>query len=247
MLEQPHGPTARLPAPDVPFASAGRVSDDQLAVLDRQAGARLDVDRRRQHKDRAAAGGSPASSHRVAVGYDRAENECADGDPPCDRTRAAPCRSTPVRGEPLHRRLAPFAVFHHHEPVADTDNYTTLAGFEHVALEDSYVLDIAIRPYVLVIRLDLLLLPEHPAWEPPKRGERGCFKTAKISFSGIRSLHWTGMGARPARDSSGEVDFGSVDALTRLDRVYRIEGDWGAITLEAEAPRLSLEPTFAAP
>lgn len=122
-------------------------------------------------------------------------------------------------------------------------DYTHLPGFEGVALEDSYTLDIEAHPGTLVLRLDLLLLPGHPAWEPAKPGERACFKVATLSFSKVRSLHWDGMGVKPTLDPSGTLDFGSMDSLTKTGRQYRIEGDWGQITVEADAPCLSVEST----
>jgi len=85
-------------------------------------------------------------------------------------------------------------------------------------------------------------LPEHPAWEPPRPGERACFKTASLSFGKARSLHWIAAVIRPTIDPSGITDFGSLDSLTRTGDEYHIEGDWGKITLVADVPRLSLEP-----
>ena len=121
-------------------------------------------------------------------------------------------------------------------------DYPHWPGFEGVALEGSYALDIEAHPGTLVLRLDLLLLPGHPAWEPPKPGDRACFKTATLKFSTVRSLHWVGMGIRQAVDPSGTADFGSVDSLTRTGHRYQIEGDWGQIAVEADVPSLSLEP-----
>ncbi|MEW2518943.1 hypothetical protein [Actinacidiphila alni] len=121
--------------------------------------------------------------------------------------------------------------------------YDELPGFEHVLLEDSYVLDIEARPGVLTLRLDLLLLPGHPEHRPPRPGERACFRTATLVFRDVRDLHWTGQGRPPSRDPDGTPDHGCVDALTRTDAdAYRLEGDWGAITAASAPPALLIHP-----
>ncbi|WP_328938637.1 hypothetical protein OG288_29280 [Streptomyces tauricus] len=123
------------------------------------------------------------------------------------------------------------------------DNYPSFPGFENVSLEDSYVLDIAVHPGVLTLKLDLLLLPGHPRYGTPLPGERACFRPATVVFSSVRDLHWTGQGViKPAIDASGSADFGSVDSLARLEASYKIVGDWGEINLQADAPSLSIHP-----
>ncbi|MCX5192088.1 hypothetical protein ACFV8Z_08230 [Streptomyces sp. NPDC059837] len=126
------------------------------------------------------------------------------------------------------------------------DNCPSFPGFESVSLEDSYVLDIAVHPGVLALKLDLLLLPAHPEYRSPLPGERACFRPATVVFSNVRDLHWTGQSViKPGIDASGSTDFGSVDSLTRLDDSYKILGDWGEINLRADAPSLSIaqDPT----
>ncbi|MGW1737156.1 hypothetical protein [Streptomyces sp. NPDC001999] len=121
------------------------------------------------------------------------------------------------------------------------DNYPSFPGFENVSLEDSYVLDIVIHPAVLTLKLDLLLLPGHPEHQAPSPGERACFRQATVVFSSVRDLHWTGQSViKPAIDASGTHDFGSVDSLTRVGNSYKILGDWGEITLQSDAPSLSM-------
>ncbi|MEU5320374.1 hypothetical protein AB0G67_27040 [Streptomyces sp. NPDC021056] len=125
------------------------------------------------------------------------------------------------------------------------DDYPSFPGFEHVCLEDSYVLGITVQPAVLLLKLDLPLLPGHPHHRAPLPGERACFRQATVTFSSVRDLHWTGQGViKPAVDASGTVDFGSVDSLTRHDTHYQLLGDWGEIKLESDTPSLCIDPTF---
>ncbi|MEU6848409.1 hypothetical protein ABZ901_00460 [Actinacidiphila alni] len=124
-----------------------------------------------------------------------------------------------------------------------TGTYDELPGFEHVLLEDSYVLDIEARPGALALRLDLLLLPGHPEHRPPRPGERACFRNATLVFRDVRDLHWTGQGTPPSRDADGTPDHGCVDALTRTGAdAYRLEGDWGGITVASAPPALLIHP-----
>ncbi|MYS72000.1 hypothetical protein GTY88_16460 [Streptomyces sp. SID5926] len=132
----------------------------------------------------------------------------------------------PVRGENMH------------------DNHPSLPEFKNVSLEDSYVLDIAVHPGLLTLKLDLLLLPRHPRYRAPLPGERACFRPATVVFSSVRALHWTGQSVvKAAIDASGSADYGSVDALITLDKdSYKILGDWGEIIVQSEAPSMSIDP-----
>ncbi|WP_371664754.1 hypothetical protein [Streptomyces sp. NBC_00280] len=122
------------------------------------------------------------------------------------------------------------------------NDYPTFPGFENVSLEDSYVLDIAVHPGVLTLRLDLLLLPGHLEYLPPLPGERACFRQARVVFSSVRDLHWAGQSViKPAIVASGGADFGSVDSLTCLHGGYKILGDWGEINLQSDVPSLSID------
>ncbi|MGW1126403.1 hypothetical protein [Streptomyces sp. NPDC002526] len=125
------------------------------------------------------------------------------------------------------------------------DNHPGVPGCENVVLEDSYVLDIAVHPGLLTLKLDLLLLPRHPRYRTPLPGERACFRPATVVFSSVRTLHWTGQSVvKAAIDASGSADYGSIDALTALDEdSYKILGDWGEIIVQSEAPSMSIDPT----
>ncbi|MDT3399859.1 hypothetical protein RKE29_25025 [Streptomyces sp. B1866] len=115
-------------------------------------------------------------------------------------------------------------------------DYTNLPGFRGVYLEDSFVTDIEARPGRLSFRLDLVLTPEHPTYLPPRPGEQHCYREAVIEFTDVRRLVWAGQGTPPATDSSGTHDYGGADSFVATGNVYRIEGDWGEIEIESEAP-----------
>ncbi|MFL9659699.1 hypothetical protein ACJ7VE_39105 [Streptomyces sp. PB17] len=125
------------------------------------------------------------------------------------------------------------------------NNHPSVPRFENVSLQDSYVLDIAVHPGLLTLKLDLLLLPRHPRYRTPLPGERACFRPVTVVFSSVRALHWTGQSVvKAAVDASGSADYGSIDALTALDEdSYKILGDWGEIIVQSEAPSMSIDPT----
>jgi len=121
-------------------------------------------------------------------------------------------------------------------------DYPQLDGFESVYLEDSFVLGIEATPTRLVLLMELVLTPGHPAYHPPAPGEQNCYARATIEFRNVRSLTWAGQGSPPATDASGEMDYGAIDALFRNGSLFHLEGDWGAIDVASDAPEIRLGP-----
>ncbi|MCT9081144.1 hypothetical protein [Streptomyces fulvoviolaceus] len=121
-------------------------------------------------------------------------------------------------------------------------DYPQLGGFEHVHLEDSFVLGIEATPARLTLDVELVLTPQHPAYRSPAPGEQNCYARATIEFRNVRNLNWTGQGTPPATDVSGEKDYGGIDALSRSGAVFHLEGDWGAIDMTSDAPEIRFGP-----
>ncbi|GAA3502750.1 hypothetical protein GCM10019016_098590 [Streptomyces prasinosporus] len=122
------------------------------------------------------------------------------------------------------------------------DNHPSFPGFEHVGLEDGHVPDITVRPAVLTLGLDPLLLPGHPEHRTPSPGERACFRQAAVVFPSVRDLHWTGQDViGPTTDASGARDFGTVDSPTGTGDSCRLLGDRGEIDLQSDPPSLSVD------
>src|SRR5262249_23920206 len=108
-------------------------------------------------------------------------------------------------------------------------SYQDLPGFEHIYLEDSWVLDIEAQPGVLTMRLQFHLLPDHPQHRAPRPDHWACYRKATLVFQEVRDLHLKGQGARPMTDPDGSQDFGNIDSLTRTTDGYHLEGSWGDI------------------
>jgi hypothetical protein len=116
------------------------------------------------------------------------------------------------------------------------ETYWTLAGFENLYLEDSWVLSIRPVESTLTFEADLVLTESHPLYHDPRAGEQYCYRRGIIEFAHVTELTWTGGGRPPATDATGEQDLGSFDQFQVEDGRYVISGDFGRIQLAAGPP-----------
>lgn len=100
-------------------------------------------------------------------------------------------------------------------------------------LEESYVLGIQARPGFLAWEMDLALNVDHPLYRPPSPNERHCYRRGRLEFSQVVELHWVEQGTPPARDATGQLDYGSIDSLDVNGSLYAITGDFGRISVTA--------------
>ncbi|MFJ8897611.1 hypothetical protein ACIRG8_25365 [Streptomyces sp. NPDC102359] len=99
------------------------------------------------------------------------------------------------------------------------------------------ITDITVRPGVLSIRLDLLLVPGHPEY-----GAASPRRRTTIAFSPVPELHRTGQGVvEPAVAASGSPGFGSVGTLTRDGDAYALPDGLGTMLLMPSTPSLAVE------
>lgn len=119
-------------------------------------------------------------------------------------------------------------------------DYRQIDDLRACYLEDSWVLDVIAQPGTLAISLDVVLLPGHPEYQAPLAGERYCYRRGEIKFEGVSVLHWDGQGLPPARDASGEFDYGGIDSFGVDHGVYHIVGNFGEISVWAESLRMKL-------
>lgn len=121
-------------------------------------------------------------------------------------------------------------------------NYTTLPTLASVYLEDSYVLDIVEQPGELKFRLEAVLTENHPAYHPPKPGERYCYATGWLTIPNIARAEWEHRSTQRYTDATGEEDLGNIDFLTREGDHWLIDGDWGTVRVYTTAdPQLILD------
>lgn len=106
--------------------------------------------------------------------------------------------------------------------------FPALAG---IYLEDSWVLDVQADAGRLVFQLDAVLTPEHPAYRPPVPGQHHCYRTGHLVIHCPVPVALERSTQRPARDATGELDFGHIDAFVPDDdtgaSTWRLDGDWG--------------------
>lgn len=125
-------------------------------------------------------------------------------------------------------------------------SYKDLPGLEDVVLEESYVLAVAATPGVVSFVLAVVLTPEHAEYVASEDGTSLCYRDGFLEFGGVTDLEWTGQGDPTAVEVTGEQDYGNIDAMAWDDRLYELEGDWGAMRITAAAVRLILEGSAGA-
>ncbi len=117
-------------------------------------------------------------------------------------------------------------------------SYEELPGLDTYVLEESFVLDVTAKPTSVCFRLEVVLTPEHPDYVAPGPDTYLCFKNGRLEFEEVTDLEWTGQGAPPATDASGEIDYGHVDTMTWDAGLYELQGDWGAMRIWAKSARV---------
>ena len=119
-------------------------------------------------------------------------------------------------------------------------DYWSIPALENVYLEDSWVLSISAQPGSLVPAVDMVLREHHAAYRTPAAGEQYCYRRGILRFDGVTTLSWSGQGAPPAVEATGQPDFGSFDQFEVDGARYRLSGDFGLITVDADMPTLEL-------
>jgi hypothetical protein len=91
-------------------------------------------------------------------------------------------------------------------------SYSDLDGFSGYLLEESWVLDIEAHPGTLVLRLELVLLSEHPGYTSPPPTEAYCCRLGVIRFEKVDHLIWAqgGLIYRSA-DPDGSIAYRNID------------------------------------
>ncbi|UOE42856.1 hypothetical protein [Agromyces larvae] len=119
-------------------------------------------------------------------------------------------------------------------------DYWKFDGFQHLYLEDSWVLRFAFAPGKLTIEVEFVLRESHPAFSPPLAGEQYCYRRGSIHFDAMTAFAWSGRNVVPAVDASGEMDLGSFDGFEARDDRYIITGEFGRLEIVSVPPRVDL-------
>ena len=119
-------------------------------------------------------------------------------------------------------------------------DYCALPALEHVVLEESWVLGIVVRPDLVEIDVDLCYARDHPELLPPRKDEYAYFRRGTIRFINVSSASWEKSRALPARDASGDEDWGHIDTLEWEGTAFKLTGDFGVIGLKATTVEVEL-------
>ena len=121
--------------------------------------------------------------------------------------------------------------------------YKSVPAFEGVVLEESFVLGIAVEPGIVTFAVEFVLAPDHVEYRVPPPEEQFCFNTGTLVFSRVSDFTWTGQGAPPATDATGESDYGHIDFLAVEGPAYSMGGDWGTMRIVAGRVDVELDLT----
>lgn len=119
-------------------------------------------------------------------------------------------------------------------------NYIELPELGEILLEESYVLDIDCHPGSITFQMDFVLTERHAAYHAPKPNEQFCYRRGRLHLEKVTRSLWTGQGAPPGSDLTGELDWGNIDSLLWDDGEFTLEGTWGQMEVSAQGVRVEL-------
>ncbi len=119
-------------------------------------------------------------------------------------------------------------------------SYEQLPGFEHVYLEDSFVLSIQTTPHSATFLLNVVLLEGHPLYSRPRPNEQYYFRNAVLRFVSATSVKWIEQSMHPSTDASGEVDYGNIDIMYLEGGEYHVAGEWGELRIVSPPPTIEV-------
>lgn len=119
--------------------------------------------------------------------------------------------------------------------------YPEWDGFQHVYLEDSYLLCITETVREISLSAEIVLNPPHPNYQPPKSGEQYCYRFGEITFRDIKSYKWIRHSMHPVPNALDETqDYGNIEYFSKSGYIYRLGGEWGDLEIECNIVRLTL-------
>ncbi len=116
--------------------------------------------------------------------------------------------------------------------------YEDLPGFEHLYLEDSFVLGIDETASEVRFRVEAVLTKDHPQWIDSSPSEVNTYMQLTITFPQARNVWWEERSMRPIRGPDGDVDYGNIDAFRWDGSHYQVAGEWGHVHIESDPPQI---------
>lgn len=119
------------------------------------------------------------------------------------------------------------------------------ALFEHVMIQDCWVLGWRHVSDTVAIDIEASLWPGHPEYSTPMPDEWTCYKPAELLFTGVVSV--SGLRdqstVRANEDPDEMLDYGAIETLERARNGYKIEGEFGKVTIVASGVCLRVRGT----
>lgn len=112
-----------------------------------------------------------------------------------------------------------------------TAYFDAFAALSDIDLEESWVLRVDASERQLLLYLDLVLTPGHPAYGPPRSDEAFCYRRGTLVVDSDTAVHVRRSSLPPAVDATGETDHGHIDhfrpAADLGGDVWELTGEWG--------------------
>jgi hypothetical protein len=111
----------------------------------------------------------------------------------------------------------------------------SLVGFNHLLMEDSFLLGIFAEGDDLILKVEFALSQQHPLYRDPLPNEARCWRRGEVRFQGIEVVSQEGggpfLGSGP---KGGDIDLGSIGIYAR-EGFYEVDLDMGRFTCRAES------------
>ncbi|GGH47464.1 hypothetical protein GVY41_04280 [Frigidibacter albus] len=114
--------------------------------------------------------------------------------------------------------------------------YSKLAGFEHLYLEDSFVLAILYDAAEVRFEMEFVLTEQHPDFQPPRSGEQYCYRRGTIRFPKGAEVVEVLRRDVSSQDATSEPDMGNIDSFEWCGGRYRLVGDWRRLDIRCGKP-----------
>jgi hypothetical protein len=76
---------------------------------------------------------------------------------------------------------------------------------------------------------------------PPPPESIECYRRGDLRFQTVKSLQWSGQGAPPAQDATGEFDYDHIEYFEWKPRYYRLEGEWGLMEVSGGDVQVTID------
>ncbi|PIR55489.1 hypothetical protein COU74_00950 [Candidatus Peregrinibacteria bacterium CG10_big_fil_rev_8_21_14_0_10_36_19] len=115
------------------------------------------------------------------------------------------------------------------------NNYIKIKDFENIYLEDSWIVDIIVKPSKIEIYLEIVLTTGHINYKAPSKTDQYCYQKGIIMFDEIKEIYWDQSNIQKSTDSLNNIDYGNIDTFyIQNDFNFYLEGGLGVLKIKCE-------------